>query len=231
MKAYVINLESRQDRWADVEAQSSLLGIEIIRVSAVTTESASPSAFVTKVIAATWQSHQRAMESFLKSSDDFGLIMEDDFVISRRFKFKEFDLHSKLKADFFQVGFLITGPTDRVQILINSLVDTFLKVLRIMSESTKIFSRNLAGKLLIREQSGIPYGVVCNDIRPGAHAYIVSREFAQAAQKINSPEFLSADAVFISMGWMRSFKMLRLRRSAFGQSNSQTSINERFINN
>lgn len=231
MKAYVINLESRKDRWADVEAQSSLLGVEVIRVAAVTTETASPSAFVTKVIAATWQSHQLAMESFLESNDDFGIIMEDDFVISRRFKLKDFDIHSKLKADFFQLGFLITGPTDQVQILINTLVDTSLKLLRIVSRSSKFFRKNLGGRLLIREQSGIPFGVICNDIRPGAHAYIVSREFAQAAQKINSPEFLSADAVFIAMGWMRSFKMLRLRRSVIGQSDSKTSITERFINN
>lgn len=227
MKAYVINLDSRVDRWTDVKAQSSQLGIEIIRISAVTYETVSPSPFVTRVIAATWQSHQRAMKSFLESGDDFGLIMEDDFVISRALDLKGFDLHSTLRSDFFQLGFLITGPTDRIQVLVNGLVDSSLKCLRFVSKGAK----SLKGKLLIREQFGIPYNVVCNDIRPGAHAYIVSREFARAAQEINSPEFLSADAVFMSMGWMRSFKMLRLRKSAFGQSESQTSITERFINN
>jgi hypothetical protein len=227
VKAYVINLDSRVDRWTDVKAQSSQLGIEIVRISAVTHETVSPSPFVTRVIAATWQSHQRAMGSFLESDDDFGLIMEDDFVMSRGFELKGFDLHSTLRSDFFQLGFLITGPTDRIQVLVNGYVDASLKFLRFASKGAK----NLKGKLLIREQFGIPFNVVCNDIRPGAHAYIVSREFARAAQKINSPEFLSADAVFMSMGWMRSFKMLRLRKSVFGQSKSQTSITERFINN
>ena len=230
MKAYVINLDSRSDRWADVIAQNESLGLEIHRVSAVAVDSVVASPYVTRVIAATWQSHQKAMKLFLESSQEYALIMEDDFVLSNRWRPELLHLSTALGADFLQVGFLITNSVDRIQITMNGIFDCLLKVLRKMANLSGFIGNRLGNRLLIREQSGIPFEIVCNDIRPGAHAYIISRAFAQAALQINSPEFLSADAVYMSMGGMRSFKLLRFRRSLIGQSNSETSITERFLN-
>lgn len=231
MNAYVINLDARIDRWSEVQMQSNILSVATIRVPAVNTDTVVPSPFVTPVIAATWQSHQKAMKMFLASGDDYGLIMEDDFLILRRFNPRILELNPSLRFDFLQVGYLITGFTDRVQVTMNGLMDYLLKILLRMAKMNNFLFKRLGYRLLIREQEGMPFSIVCNDIRPGAHAYIVSRQFAEAAISINSPEFLSSDALFMSMGWMRSFRMLRLRHSAIGQSNSQTSINERFINN
>lgn len=231
MKAYVINLDSRSDRWADVISQSSRLGLEICRIPAVTSETAVFSPFVKQVIAATWQSHQKAMQIFLESNDEFALIMEDDFVLSNRWKPELLHYCTALRADFLQVGFLITNSIDRVQIFLNGTLDAFLKILSKIARFLGFVGGRLRNKLLIREQLGIPFNIVCNDIRPGAHAYVVSRDFAKAALQINSPEFLSADAVYMSMGWMRSFKLLRFRESLVGQSNSKSSITERFLNN
>jgi GR25 family glycosyltransferase involved in LPS biosynthesis len=231
VKAYVINLDSRSDRWVEVMVQKSILGLEIHRVPAVSVESVVVSPYVTKVIAATWQSHQKAMKIFLESSDEYALIMEDDFVLSTRWALDLLQLSPTLGADFLQIGFLITNSVDRIQITLNGIFDGFLKVLHKLSGFFVFIGNRMGKKLLIREQSGIPFKIVCNDIRPGAHAYIVSRKFAQAASQINSPEFLSADAVYMSMGWMRSFKLLRFRRSLVAQSNSESSITERFLNN
>lgn len=231
MKAYIINLDSRADRWADVIAQEKALGLKIQKVSAVNIESVIASPFVTHVIAATWQSHQKAMSEFLASDEEYALIMEDDFVLSKRWRPDFVNLSKTLEADFLQVGFLITNLVDRVQITVNGIFDTFIKVLYRAAKLSGSKRNLLGNKLLIREQSGIPFNIVCNDIRPGAHAYIVSRNFAHAVLKINSPEFLSADAVYISMGWMRSFKVLRLRRSVISQSDSESSITDRFLNN
>jgi hypothetical protein len=212
-------------------AQKSILSLEIHRVPAISIESVVVSPYVAKVIAATWQSHQKAMKMFLESSEEYALIMEDDFVLSNRWALDRMQLSHTLGADFLQVGFLITNSIDRIQITLNSIFDGFLKVLHKLSDLFGFIRNRLGKKLLIREQSGIPFQIVCNDIRPGAHAYIVSRAFAQAALQINSPEFLSADAVYMSMGWMRSFKLLRFRRSLIAQSNSESSITERFLNN
>lgn len=229
MKAYVINLDSRSDRWADVIAQQSLLGLEIHRVAAVSVGSVVVSPFVTPVVAATWQSHQKALRAFLDTPDEYALIMEDDFVLSRSWRKDRLKVGTSLKADFLQVGFLITNSFDRAQLILSGALDCFLKMLRNLAFMSEFLGIKLGQKLLIREQVGIPFTIVCNDIRAGAHAYIVSRNFAEAALRINSPEFLSADAVYISMGWMRSFKVLRFRRSLIGQSNSESSIIDRFL--
>lgn len=229
MKAYVINLDSRSDRWAEVIAQQSQLGLEIQRVPAVSIGSVVVSPFVTPVIAATWQSHQKALKAFLDTPDEYALIMEDDFVLSRSWRKDRLKVGTSLNADFLQVGFLITNSFDRVQFILSGTLDCFLKMLRNLAFMSGFLGIKLGQKLLIREQVGIPLTIVCNDIRAGAHAYIVSRNFAEAALRINSPEFLSADAVYISMGWMRSFKVLRFRRSLIGQSNSESSIIDRFL--
>ncbi len=229
MRAYVINLDSRIDRWSEVHAQRDRLGVDIHRVSAVSVKSVVVSPLVTPVIAATWQSHQKAMSQFLETEEKYALIMEDDFVLSSRWNQELIHLGLALNADFFQLGFLITNTLDRFHIILTGTFDWLLKILCNLANHS-MFVRNKVGKkLLIREQLGIPFKVVLNDIRPGAHAYIVSRRFAEAALKINSPEFLSADAVYMSMGWMRSFRLLRFRRSLIGQSDSETSITERFL--
>ena len=229
MKAYVINLDSRADRWADVLAQQRTLGLEIRRVPAVSIDSVLASPYVTPVIAATWQSHQKAMRVFLDTAEEYALIMEDDFVLSSRWRNDRLRVGTDIGADFLQVGFLITNVFDRLQIILSGTFDMFLKMLRNLAGLFDFLGIRLREKLLIREQVGLPFAIVCNDIRPGAHAYVVSREFAFAMLEMNSPEFLSADAVFISMGWMRSFKVFRFRRSLIGQSKSESSIKERFL--
>ena len=130
MKAYVINLDSRSDRWADVMAQQSILGLEIHRVPAVSIESVLASPYVTPVISATWQSHQKAMRAFLNTSEEYALIMEDDFVLSRRWGKDRLQVGTNIGADFLQVGFLITNAFDRLQIILSGTFDGFLKMLR-----------------------------------------------------------------------------------------------------
>jgi GR25 family glycosyltransferase involved in LPS biosynthesis len=230
MKAFVINLQSRTDRWEEVCRQRELLGVEIYRVEALTEQNSVSSPFVTGVISATWQSHQRALKEFLQTSDDFAFILEDDFILLRNWDLENLQICEEFNVDFLQLGFLITNLIDRIQFTLNQFVDLTLKLLNRITYHLPYLTPRLSSKLTVREQSGIPFRLVLNDIRPGAHAYIVSRRFAEAALKINSPEFLSADAVYISMGWMRSFNMLRMRSSHVGQSNSISSINVRFLN-
>lgn len=231
MKAFVINLDVRSDRWNDVMAQQRDLGLQIVRVPAVNISSVEESPYVTKVIAATWQSHQKAMRLFLESDEEYALIMEDDFLLKHKEIKKSIDDKMNLDVDFLQLGFLITNHLDRVQFIINDSVDFCLKILAFISLRISFMKTYFGSRLLIREQRGIPLSIVCNDIRPGAHAYIVSRKFAQFVTKINKPAFLSADAVYISMGWMRTFKMYRLRRSYISQSDSYSSIDQRFVSN
>lgn len=228
MKAYVINLNSRKDRWESVEKQIQSLGVPLIRVEAVSKNDVLVEPFVTSAVAAAWYSHKKAMSLFLGTQDEYALILEDDFLLQARWANFEFAKYQSLDIDFLQIGYLVTTPLDLLEMKIKATADLFLKLLTWVAHTRVMKKTNIRNKVLIREQLNLPLHLVASDIRPGAHAYIVSRKFALAMQQINSPVVLSTDALYIAMGWMRSFKFVRFRKSIISQSDSVTSINERF---
>jgi GR25 family glycosyltransferase involved in LPS biosynthesis len=85
MNAYVINLANRPDRWQSVMHQREDLGLSIVRVEAFSTDELNLTSerYVAPGVAATWKSHQLAMKTFLETGDDYGLILEDDFQLSK----------------------------------------------------------------------------------------------------------------------------------------------------
>lgn len=228
VKAYVINLKSRSDRWKSVEKQTQSLGIPLIRVDAVSKDEVLAEPFVTPAVAAAWFSHKKAMSLFLETQDEYALILEDDFVLQDRWSEFDFSKYQSLEIDFLQIGYLVTTPLDLLELKIKAAADLCLKFLTWTSRARIFEKTNLRKKALIREQLNLPLHLVASDIRPGAHAYIVSRKFALAMQQINSPVILSTDALYIALGWMRSFKFVRFRKSVISQSDSVTSIDDRF---
>jgi GR25 family glycosyltransferase involved in LPS biosynthesis len=230
MKAYIINLESRADRWNSVLAQSLKLELEIVRIDALSISSISEEkeGFVTPGVAATWLSHQKAMSIFLESGDAHGLILEDDFLTEKNFAHKLANISNFVNFDFIQIGYLKTSPFDAMACYIANVVDWLLKALAFSFKIGLLRNARISKKLLVREQIGIPAWLIVNDIRAGGHAYVVSRKFAAAAQNMNIPIFISSDGYFMALGKMRSFLMYRLGRSLVSQSNSPTSVTDRF---
>lgn len=230
MHAYVINLKSRLDRWDSVLAQSAKLDIPIVRVNAIEMESLSEqNLFVASGVAATWQSHQLAMATFLDSGEKYGVILEDDFFVTKSWSKTMFELALRVDPDFFQLGYLITSPLDRIELFFNDLFDRILKLLSKLCSFSVLLNKRLGGRLLIREQKLIPWNVVPNDIRAGGQAYLVSRKFALASKYMNTPSFTSADGMFISLGDVRSFRMFRFRKSLINQTDSVTSVHQRYL--
>jgi len=228
--AYVINLKSRLDRWDSVLAQSAKLDIPIVRVNAIEMESLSEqNLFVASGVAATWQSHQLAMATFLDSGEKYGVILEDDFFVTKSWSKTMFELALRVDPDFFQLGYLITSPLDRIELFFNDLFDRILKLLSKLCSFSVLLNKRLGGRLLIREQKLIPWNVVPNDIRAGGQAYLVSRKFALASKYMNTPSFTSADGMFISLGDVRSFRMFRFRKSLINQTDSVTSVHQRYL--
>jgi hypothetical protein len=84
-------------------------------------------------------------------------------------------------------------------------------------------------RLLIKEQEGVPWGVVPNNIRAGGQSYIVSRNFARASSEMNTPVFNTTDCFYISLGDVRTFRMLRTRKNFVKQTKSSTSVNQRYV--
>lgn len=232
MKAYVINLDSRPDRWDSVERQSDRLGLDVVRISAVSITDVDKDleCFVAPGVSATWKSHQQAMKVFLDTGDKYGLILEDDFLLASAWDKLNLVLPENLQADFLQIGFLITSPLDACRYLLDELWDLSIKTLHVFSHISILGKQSFFQRLLIQEQSGVPWAVIPNNIRAGGHSYFVSRKFALASTKMNTPVFNTTDGYYISLGDVRTFRMFRTRRNYIRQSNSSSSVTQRFLN-
>jgi GR25 family glycosyltransferase involved in LPS biosynthesis len=231
MRAYVINLEERTDRWEQVVAQQKKLGIEIQRVPATNRFEVSrkQSRYLESSVAAIALSHVKAIRLFLETPDAYCMVLEDDFLLKRNYSPEVISLATDRKFDFIQMGFLKMGIKEYFDILYCNLRDRMLKNFNVLAQIVPGTYRNFfLSKFLVREQKDIHKSIVLADIRPGAHCYLVSRKFAQAMLEINNPAFLSADLLYMSLGTLRTFKMGRLRRSLVDQSNSVSSVVNRF---
>jgi GR25 family glycosyltransferase involved in LPS biosynthesis len=228
MKAYVINLKSRSDRWKSVTDQWSTQKLSLIRIDAVDANSISCDLthFLPNPVVANWLSQREAFKAFLQSEDHFALILEDDFVLKYVDLDECLDLVKRGSLDFLQLGYLYNSYTDFLLIKMANLRDFTLKILNKVLIN---FSGSFANKLLIREQSNLSFKVVLNHAGSGSHAYIISRKFAEEMLQINTPVFLAADGLFISIANLRFLRMGRLRANRVRQSNSPSSITKRFV--
>lgn len=228
---FVINLKQRTDRWDSVISESLKNKLDLTRVDAVVAGSidANDCMYMPPGVVATWRSHQSVFREFLSSSDPYCLILEDDFIVPRMsHKLRTALQEGYASFDFIQVGFLITSRIEYIDFKLQNWFDVLKKLL-----SFEFFGLGRIGyfsnKLTISEQINVPSELVLNDIRAGGHAYIISRRFAEAGLKMNDPVFFSTDGVFMALGKSRSFKMARFRKSLINQTNSPTSVSQRFI--
>ena len=225
--AYVINLESRPDRWESVLSQTQNLGLDVVKVVAFDSLDIDPSIerYVPPGVAATWKSHQLAMSQMLASESSHGLILEDDFLVKRDISKIVAQVESTGEYDLIQIGFLSPSLTRRFIRHIIGIRDVTLKLLL---KCDKFLNIGFSKKLIIREQSDVPFAFVLNDIQAGGHAYMVSRRFCEAAQFMNIPAYLSADGMLMALSETRTFRVARTRRNFIKQSDSITSVQERF---
>lgn len=225
LSVFVINLDERVDRWKNVLHQQSLHDLqEITRISGVEAQNASN--FLTSpAVGACWESHCKALREFLESDKDFALVLEDDFRIDCP------DIHKRIRAaldsglDFIQIGFLKTTIKESYYVMVENIYDSLIRIYGYLER--KLTSTPSSKKALVRERAELSREFVMCDVRPGAHAYIVSKEAAKYLLQVNQPTFLSTDDLYMSLGPMRSIKMARFRKSCVGQTNSKSSINPR----
>lgn len=223
---FLINLSSRQDRLADCQSQFSKIPCEVIRVSAVDAkEINNEELFVPAGVAATWRSHQLAMNEHLLSGFRYALILEDDFIIKKNIEKILKLVSAYTEYDLVQIGFLNPSFLRRVIRYGIDYRDLFLKLL---FRANELCGGKLTKKLLVKEQKRVPFFLVLNDFQAGGHSYIVSRKFSEAAQKMNNPAFLSADGMLMALSETRTFRVARTRISLVSQSNSKTSVVERY---
>ena len=226
IKGFVINLDSRKDRWSEASSQFAMLPFPIQRISAVSAadiEREEP--YVPSGVAATWRSHQKAMQAHIDSQAAYALILEDDFLLRRDIKQVLDQIVDFGCFDLVQLGYLSPSLLRRFIRYLIGMRDVFLKLLHRVHRITNYVGLE---KLVISEQRGVPLSIVLNDIQAGGQSYLVSRKFSEAVQEMNNPSFLSADGMLMALSETRTFKVGRTRTNFIKQSDSVSSVQQRF---
>jgi hypothetical protein len=172
----VINLKRRPDRLARISAelQKSGLNFEIQVAVDGQLETQEPkflSEFLSKGAIGCWKSHVNAMRRIVESSASFGLILEDDAVLSPvvndRFLSEMTDLMNRNKIDILQIGFIDWSYSKSWNSFLPGLLDFLIDLLK---------------RRGVRDPSGVRF--VPGEFGDSAHAYIVNSRLAEAISDI-----------------------------------------------
>lgn len=211
VKICVINLDDRSDRLAKIAQGLADCGVSFQRISAVHYESLTeyPSMSVLRSsYAANWMSHQLALEAISNSSDDFGLILEDDAALAGSLitpkKLGELELLMKTQGiDLLQVGHISNiykFPSLR------GILDFVLAA--------------RAGRITRDRDSGLFF--VRRNYRAGSHCYLVSKETAIRLSGLNLPVALATDPFYMALAENgEGLHIARLSKSLVEQESRQ----------
>jgi GR25 family glycosyltransferase involved in LPS biosynthesis len=208
-----------------------LAGIEFRIIQAVTTDAVNlPNLGNMNLTAvAVWQSHLNCLKDSVKN-EAYTLILEDDATIGfdSRYLTEAISIMHEHKIDFLQIGYLGINVFQFFSILMRNLYNFFVS----RGLFAQFFSRfGLDEVKRAKNQKWlrhIPKSYVLNDIRYGAHCYVVSPSFSAAMVKLNNPPFLATDDFYVSLSKMKSFKMFRLSKSLSRQGHYISSFNKRY---
>ena len=211
---YVINLEGDADRWDSVIQETANTFFETIRVDAIKAGDLPEHDFISSGVHAAWLSHLKAIRAFLDSDAEFAIIAEDDFhITSLRELLNTVENLKSLQWDMVQLGFLYPGIDTRVKILLANTEGTVFNLLGKLSQIPGLTNKSFSSRMRVKQSLDTPKGFVVDDCQPGAHFYLVRRSFCKSISKLNNPQFLSIDDFFTALSKMRTFKMLRIKRS------------------
>jgi GR25 family glycosyltransferase involved in LPS biosynthesis len=227
----VINVASNAERRNVISDKLGLAGIEFRIVPAVTTDTVNlPNLGNMNLTAvAVWQSHLNCLKDSAKN-DAYTLILEDDATIGFESTYltEAVSLMSEYKIDFLQIGYLKINVFQFFSILMRNLYNFFVSKGLFVQFFSRFGLNEVKRAKNQKWLKRIPSNYVLNDIRYGAHCYVVSPSFSAAAAKLNNPPFLSADDFYVSLGKMKSFRMFRLSKSLSKQGHFISSFIKRY---
>lgn len=223
---YLINLGTRSDRLNSSRIEAQKLSLNLIRVDAVPAITNPPAGnLLSRSAHACFESHMKVLRLFLSSNSEHCMILEDDFLVLSPKRVKVFFSRIELSDwDFVQIGFLNTGFRDRISRLLTNYETDIIRVVESLDRHFLPSRISVANRLRIKRIRKVPRGFVPDDIRSGAHAYVISRTMAEKLLLLNNPAFLTADGFYSSLAWDKAFRMIRVRKSFVSQSNSPSSI-------
>lgn len=188
MRTFVINLERRPDRKAQMENQLAAVGVDadwILAIDGHNTTSLPAGTLVSAGSFGCFMSHVRALDEFLEGNDDYALILEDDARFLNAVDWRSLldSLPTAMQEqglDFLQLGFISQFYRSNWRALLRTL----------------ILRDGLATRRLtpLADLRYLP-----NHARAGTHAYVASRKFAIHARLLNQPVWLPADSFYVAL--------------------------------
>jgi GR25 family glycosyltransferase involved in LPS biosynthesis len=228
----VINVSSNKDRRDRIEERlnQSRINFSIVKATETHDISTDEPRYLTAIAESIWKSHLNCLSLAAELSSPT-LILEDDAVISFQEETlqKWVDIMKAEEIDFLQLGFLNINLVERISIKLRNFYNFFTRY-RIFPSFFLLFGFKEVGRATNQFwRKKLPKDFVVNDIRYGAHCYLVSPKFAEKISRLNSPAFLPADDFYVALGGAKSFKMIRLKKSWSSQDNSPSAVSARFL--
>jgi GR25 family glycosyltransferase involved in LPS biosynthesis len=226
--SYVINLPSRPDRRHHVVNQISKFQLNSIIIDAVSVEELGIRnfGFLSPPAMACWKSHLKVFEAFLQTNKTSAIIFEDDFQIV---KMRSLERHlDNIKFDDFeivQIGFLVNNFREHTEIFLKNLEFSFFSLVSRLCIKSTFFNARYGDRLRVQRAKNVPFGFVADDLRAGAHAYLISRSAAlRIVSEFKDQSILTTDGFLIASNWTRPFRTMRLYKSLVNQIESRSSI-------
>lgn len=228
----VINVEKRVERRENMEKRLSEKSIQHEFVKAIEPSSfpIDTKLYLTETAEAVWRSHLECLKLASKNPVPT-LILEDDAVLDFDLNYLNncVQLMVQHNIHFLQIGHLKINIAESSSILVRNLYSYFTK----NALASKFFTF-FGFKEVSRAKSqvwrkSLPNAFVVNDIRYGAHCYLVSPDFAREVISLNSPAFLPADDFYVALGHSKTYRMIRLLKSHSSQDGTPSSFTKRFL--
>jgi len=164
---------------------------------------------VTRGILANWKSHEKLLQQIAEGSDEVVLILEDDAVPNGDVNWRLLLDRAPKVMDTQGIGYLQLGFVSW-QFRFTRPGITELTRSRLYSSKTSSIELDKSRK------------IVFGSALSGAHAYIVTREFARKIANVNNPCWTSSDGLYMRMSSMSGTDnifpiMSRLKKSIVEQ--------------
>ena len=227
----VINVASNIERRLTISEMLRHLGIQFRIIPAVTIDTVTLPNLgnMNPTAVAVWQSHLNCLKKS-SENDSYTLVLEDDAIIKfdSAFLDETIDVMRKHEIDFLQIGYLGINAFEYFSIVMRNLYNFFVSR-GLFAPFFSIFGlvevKRTKNQKWLRD---IPRNYVLNDVRYGAHCYVVSPDFSLKILNLNNPPFLAADDFYVALSKMKSFKMFRLSKSRSKQGFSASSFIKRY---
>jgi GR25 family glycosyltransferase involved in LPS biosynthesis len=228
----VINLESRADRREVMSSRLADKNLTYRFIQAVEPKNLNQDRkiFLTETAESVWLSHRKCLE-VAASWNTPTLILEDDAILNFDRSQIEFfsSIMAELEIDFLQVGYLKINLAEGALIQLKNWYSFFTRT-ALAANFFNLFGFKEVGRAKGQIWRGsLPKNFIVNDVRFGAHSYLITPKFATQILALNSPVFLPADDFYVALSRAKSFKMIRLRKSLSQQDASSSSFSKRFL--